>query len=361
LNRSWTVRRYEPSDDARISELLRTVFPTWKGGDYWTWVHKSNPMGFYGREGDIWVAEASDGRIIGHYAITRYSCWYFSRIVTGAQSLHTSTHPDFRRQGIIQELASRTYVDAARNGVKFIFGFPNRYSLPALLNLKWADCGVQINYHKVLDHKRFVDSKVNGAWTPAARAFLWAIDLKLTPLRGLQGKRSITIERGIHEDVRPVWESIRGKHDLAIERTNAYLNWRYNSHWGDYHVFSALKGGSMVGYVVYKVVYGREICSISICDILTEDDDEGAYGELFDFVAQEARLVGATHVVVSPNSSKAFMGVIKKRNFHNLEGWLWGFWDRRSSHGLLYLLGTNAHPVLHKLRWYHSIGDCDAE
>ena len=52
---SWKARRYEPDDDLRIDALLRTSLSGYGGLEKWTWIHKSNPLGFHGSEGDIWV------------------------------------------------------------------------------------------------------------------------------------------------------------------------------------------------------------------------------------------------------------------------------------------------------------------
>jgi hypothetical protein len=41
---------------------------------------------------------------------------------------------------------------------------------------------------------------------------------------------------------------------LGIERTQAYLEWRYHRRWGDYAILSAVRGTQTLGFAVFRTV-----------------------------------------------------------------------------------------------------------
>ena len=53
--------------------------------------------------------------------------------VLAAQSCDTMTHPDFRKKGLFTELATLTFELAKKEGIHFVFGFPNQNSYHGLV------------------------------------------------------------------------------------------------------------------------------------------------------------------------------------------------------------------------------------
>lgn len=60
------------------------------------------------------------------------------KIILAAQAADAMTHPDYRKQGLLAELASHTFQLCRSSGIEVIFGFPNQNSYPILVNkLGW--------------------------------------------------------------------------------------------------------------------------------------------------------------------------------------------------------------------------------
>ena len=111
---SWTLREYKDGDEEGLFELHKAVFPSLKQSKerwmrWWHWMYRQNPTG----TGRIWLAE-HENRIVGQSAIIPVVMKFGSEIVTCFQALHTMTHPEYRRQGIYETLAKRTYAEAAK-------------------------------------------------------------------------------------------------------------------------------------------------------------------------------------------------------------------------------------------------------
>jgi hypothetical protein len=169
----------------------------------------------------------------------------------------------------------------------------------------------------------------------------------------------ITIKKGVLDDAFSVWESVRLRYDLGIERTTGYLNWRYNPSWANYEIFSALRNGETVGYVVCRRVDEGGIASLRICEILSKKDDEGAYGKLTQFVISKASSDGVAYVATSAGCSNTCAAVLKKEGFRNLENTFRRFVDSASSHSTLFCSNKSLRPRLGNSKWYRSAGDGD--
>ena len=55
-----SIRKFKPTDVDGIINLLAIVFDTKFTREWWDWKYRSNPYGFFGEEGDIWVAEVDN-------------------------------------------------------------------------------------------------------------------------------------------------------------------------------------------------------------------------------------------------------------------------------------------------------------
>jgi GNAT superfamily N-acetyltransferase len=60
------------------------------------------------------------------------------RRMLAAQSADTMTDPRYRRQGLFHMLARTTYDLARKEGVEFVYGFPNAASYPGFIKLAWT-------------------------------------------------------------------------------------------------------------------------------------------------------------------------------------------------------------------------------
>ncbi|MBA4055136.1 MAG: hypothetical protein C0490_10515 [Marivirga sp.] len=83
------------------------------------------------------IAFTPTGMAAGYYGVIPCLFEVKGQTVLAAQSADTMTHPDHRKKGLFNMLATRTYELAREQKIQFIFGFPNQHSLPGFKRLKW--------------------------------------------------------------------------------------------------------------------------------------------------------------------------------------------------------------------------------
>lgn len=83
------------------------------------------------------IAIAPSGIAAAYYGVIPCNFQISGERVVAAQSADTMTHPDFRKKGLFQLLAKKTYELAPTLNIQFIFGFPNQDSYPGFVKLGW--------------------------------------------------------------------------------------------------------------------------------------------------------------------------------------------------------------------------------
>jgi GNAT superfamily N-acetyltransferase len=351
LGQSWKVRRYEPEDDSKIDALLKTSLPGYAGWLRWNWMHKGNPLGFHGLDGDIWVAESSDGGLIGYYDRIRYSMHCFGKIVLASQALNMATHPEFRRLGIATELMASSIRDAKRNGIKLTFGFPNRLSYPLAMKKGACDAGPAKELHLVLDSAAYVSSLSGGPIRRTlrrAKLALPGVGSRNHPLKWSDCQFETV--SGFTDDADSVRRMVQEKFDLGLARTREYLMWRYDPRWGDYDVVSILNRGTCSGYVVTGTTKKGGKGVTRIHELVARNDDPRTYEALLAIALEKAQRGGSAYLAVSSISPEACLRSLRRLGFRSIG---------RAARYVLVPYDDQIRKKLGAARVYHSLGDRD--
>lgn len=359
----YKTRRYAPGDDSGIVELLRTCFPrTFRGSSYWNWVHKNNPLGFHGEDGDIWIAEGSNGSIVGYYGTVRTPLWYFGREnVFAGQVTQLATHPDYQRQGIYKTLADQASLDAKENGFELLLGYPNANSFRASYSRRKRELFTRVlanDYHLILDVQSFVRTKHSRALARAARSL--QIELRSSPKRtekSSEASKDHELTEGFKEDVYDVWTSVRGSYDIGTNRTKSYLEWRYHQNWESYKIVSAMKNGDTQGFVVYRLASKEGVATIKVADLVSKNDGIDAYAVLLDEIARMARTEEVAYVSIAAPQSASVKVALESAGFMKMDLVLGDLIGSSRSYVLLNPLGGK--DDLQHARLYHASGDKD--
>jgi len=358
MSSPWVPRRYKPGDDSKIDALLKTCFPEYRGLEYWSWILKSNPLGFHGPEGDIWVAEAPTGNLVGHICRIRVPMWFHGKSVVGSQIGLLATHPDYRRQGVTERLAVLARKDGDTNRIAVTFGFPNRYSYPLSIKRGLLDFGEVHDLEYVLNRVSFVKLRHRNPLKKSVASLLLSL-ASVGLVRPTHADKPFEVEMtpGFLDDVGTVWESLKHAYDLSIERTRAYLAWRYNRIWGDYAILSAVRRGETLGYIVFRIARQTEAKIAFICELVSIDDDLHVYRRLLEEVLRRSRDEGITYLAASSSCSRASHSALRKSGFRNFDSVMNVF---RGYNAHLVARFEKGHDVqAARLKWYHSIGDRD--
>jgi GNAT superfamily N-acetyltransferase len=117
-------------DIERMRVFLRAVWPEADklSTSYLQWLYRDNPSGHA-----IGVNAWADDVIAGHYVIVPISARVNRQSVTGALSLNTAVHEDFRGRGLFTSLAEATFELANSLGIDHVIGVANANSTPGFI------------------------------------------------------------------------------------------------------------------------------------------------------------------------------------------------------------------------------------
>ena len=270
------IRKFKPSDIDGIINLLSIVFDRKFTKEWWKWKYELNPNGFFGEDGDIWVAEA-DNEIVGHYAIIPETIKFYSKVITAAQSVDTAIHPNYRRRGIFTILANNVYADA-KNRYDFIYGFPSEMAYQGFIKFGWKDYKIE-SFIKVLNYDNALSIKFKN------KIVKWVFGLGIKILikimqtyKRLYKKDKIGHISEIKEinnfpiEINSFYNKISKDYEFILERTYKYLNWRFSKKFGNYQIFiaSSIQNKEITGYIV---LHKRENI-LNIVDLVTLQDED---------------------------------------------------------------------------------------
>lgn len=269
MNRkSFAIRRFTRSDVEDVIQLLKLVFGSNFSVEWWNWKYKSNPAGFWGETGDIWIAESMN-QVVGHFAVIPEKIKLGSETVTAAQIVDAATHPEYRGLGIFKTLVKRVCLET-QNRYSFLFGFPNETIYKSYLKLGWRSFGV-VEFLKFLNYDRPLRSFFTNHF------FAWSGKMALRALRAARYVSPNLLLRkhaGDPVEIKKVeqfpnemddfWKLVRSEYETILERTTTFLNWRFSRCFGSYqkYVAQSVENGSIVGYLVLKKTEMRNVQNV---------------------------------------------------------------------------------------------------
>lgn len=103
---------------------------------YFRWKHFDSPFG----ASAILLAK-SEGRLVGLRAFMRWTFCRGTDVRTAVRAVDTSTHPDFRGQGIFKKLTMTLVNDLTEKGTDLVFNTPNEKSGAGYRKMGWEVVG----------------------------------------------------------------------------------------------------------------------------------------------------------------------------------------------------------------------------
>jgi ribosomal protein S18 acetylase RimI-like enzyme len=257
LKLEWSVRDASQQDVSRIYDLATASFgsdpnsiPLNFSYGHLEWLFLQNPAGHF----KACVAHVGE-KLVGFYGVLPMRLYYCSKEIDGSLSMLTMTHPDYRRQGMFQVLASQLYRELEERGTILTYGFPNENSLPGFVSkLEWKHIGTLDLYVRPLRTTAIIQKFVNARWVSSAINTLSRPALSIMSA----GKEKDFRIRGVKQlDSRAntLMVARRDKFRVQQIRDSAYLNWRYATcpDW-KYHITIAENADELLGYLVLRIV-----------------------------------------------------------------------------------------------------------
>ena len=250
------------------------------------WLYRQGPAG----PARVWVIRAADGAVAGSAAV-------FPRRIRIHGVPHLAglagdflIHPAHRMLGPAIALQRRICADATDRWVEFLYGFPNLTAEPMFLRAGFKPLAERTRWvMPIRTASRLHDFAGGAAWAPVVAPLA---DQALRVGHWITGRTpGITYRESSDVDERfeQLWDRRNGELKVAIERSAAYLRWRYvDAPIGPVTIIEALNSlGTLVGYTIGCVVNG----CVEVCELVA--DDAGARRGLAAALWRWGRMVGA--------------------------------------------------------------------
>jgi GNAT superfamily N-acetyltransferase len=274
------VREASIDDVPAINELFYTVFGLRRDDAATQWKFFRNPNG----PASLMVAE-DHGRIVGSYALWPIAIHLGREVVLGAQSIDTMTHPDYRRQGVLVQLALAGMEVAAANGVEVLYGFPNEASYPASVRrLNWNHIGNCVSWTRPLRADSLL--RIPRVMRPAV-----SLALRAWP-RADTNSFDVRVGKPRRETIAALLEYRGGNgRTCQTERSPEWYDWRFAPLMGSKHTWLTLEShGRPVAFAVWGREPGGKTALLS--DVVGEN--ESAIAAAIAFVLDHARAAGCS-------------------------------------------------------------------
>lgn len=354
----WVIRYYEEGDEEKIIDLYRAVHPEKdydreKWMKWWRWMFKTNPAG----AARILLADDA-GKIAGQYVMVPAVVKIGIEEVLSAQGIDTMTHPEYRRQKLFETLAARVYADFEKEGISFLFGFPNELSRPGIIRkLNWFDIATMIIMLRPLNWETIISIKVSNRLllrflSFVANAFF---NIDFYKPRVLLVGDGLAIKRVSYFDDRidRLWTRISSRYPIMLVRNKEFLNWRYVDLGADYTIFTAEKGEEVVGYLVSGRRQRRNRQASIIYDLVAESDQINQC--LLSEVIQDCIRAGDAFIEYKLIADNNYHKLLKKNGFLSIpfiEGtYFCGYTNSKQ---------LSQSFIKNHRNWFVQVGDSDA-
>jgi GNAT superfamily N-acetyltransferase len=238
---NWKIREAKPNDMAAIRTLYKDVWGYNRPVTFDNWRYLSPP------DGACPVTLAVDGdKLAGAYTVWPVKIKVGDRVVTGAQSMDTMTHPDYQGQGVFTKLAEACYEIATARGFEILYGFPNPLSYPGFVKrLGWTHTGDVTHWIRFI--KPSGHPKIPMLAKPVAD-----LAAQLIPQGKIKGFEIQALKPSNGELTQLLSHASEQTNLCQIERTPEWLSWRYASAAeNNYQWVSAYQNGKLEAVAIW--------------------------------------------------------------------------------------------------------------
>ncbi len=313
---NWTIRQYQPGDEEQIFQLRDAVRPEVhynkeKWLRWWHWMYQEIPGG-----SKIWLAE-SDGKIVGLFTLLFSIFKIGNKTAIVAQSIDESTHPDYRRQGIMTTLQKHVLEEESKNGVNIFFGFPTDMAYHKDLKLGYFEVADMKQLYKVINWNNALKTRIHnnilGKFVSVIASNVSRIILRSSKLP-VDEDRHISQISSFDERVNDFWERISDQFQICAIRNRDYLNWRYSSVPDiKYKIYLAEKFNAISGYLVLRSYEQSGKRVALIYELLAETEESSQC--LLQTAIDSCRKENIDYIYWNVISHKRYLQAFKKRGF----------------------------------------------
>ncbi len=248
---SLEILNYQEEKEIQIISLMVKIYGTWKSIDYWNWKYKGNTAGFFP---DLITLAFVSKTLAGHYTVIPTKALVDGKEIMFAQSVDTATNPEYRRKGIFETIAQRTFENASKLQIPVIYGVagvgPSYYGF--LNKLNWSHVFFFSHFIKIFNYRDVLKGYIKNSVLVSIGEFL----LKLLHL-GLPRIQNIPVVikevNQFPELINEFYATLAKEYKFILKKDQEYLNYRIKKPDGKYEIFLAQENGNIVGCAVISI------------------------------------------------------------------------------------------------------------
>jgi hypothetical protein len=225
MNDLYTFREFEERDLPQITHLTETVLGEKRGNSYHEWKYMKNPAGKA-----FSVVALSGNELVGHLGLIPVKCSAMGKTLIFAQEVDVGLYENCRRFDVILRMADFMKTSLCRKRVSFSFSIPNETSflLTQTFGVRKTIAPVPL-LTKPLNVKGLLDSRfrLNSLNSLVARAASPLLKLIYPEKGGVPNGMRLKKIRLFDKRFDALWDRVKDDYPIMVERTSAYLNWRY--------------------------------------------------------------------------------------------------------------------------------------
>lgn len=236
------------------------------------WLYERNPSG---AARTCVIAHVESGEIVGCASMIP------RRISIQGRDEETGLLCDFavdrryRTAGPALAVQRRIAEECSSAGVPFLFGYPNVDAAPIFKRLRYTFVGEAEIWVKPLHSEYKVREKVSNPVLVTAASAVVDVGLRArdvaTFLRNPSLFRTEIVSRA-DERFDSLWERERPPY-ITGAKSSLFLNWRYGQFpTASYEYFTVLKGGELIGYVIYTIENDTVVVAEMLCNLSRDLD-----------------------------------------------------------------------------------------
>ena len=362
--KGFIIRDYQEGDEEKICKLMFQNFPISRSLNeikkLWHWEFKESPV----KKIAILIAE-KESVMASQYALIPLNMNFLGNKILGALSLNTVTDKKFRGLGLFPYLATSLYNKLSKEGIKFIYGFPNAMSIKGFIKrLSWIEISkfpVIIKPINIIPYITRIAQYLPIFMVKFCSFILctpFNISSWLTNL--LIRKSAIRLEEVEHFDskVDKLWETTQIKKQIAVIRDSEFLNWRYLiKPYHNYKAYIALESDIVVGFVIFYIEERFGLRMMYIMELIVKEDNRSIYQTLLNATLKQARKKKIHLISILSLESNPHHSLLRKNGYVSLPRKLL---PQKLYFGARINNSDIDHNILYdKKNWYVSWGDID--
>jgi GNAT superfamily N-acetyltransferase len=282
--------------EAQLLDLFRISFGYDMPLELWNWKHCK----YYINSGEPEVVVATDNdRIIGARPFLFVEMWLGNKRVFAAQHCDTMVHPEYRSQGIFNQMGQYSIQYLKENGCALSYGFPGPMSRAGFLKQGWKIVGPRESIFQITRPRDVFSLKLKSSLIGVLAGSLYQVfsGVKTGEFAALSPSFHVSLSDHFIKGLEEV-DSLRDKKTIDLFRSENFLRWRFDSHPSyRYKYVIASREGKLYGYAVIRVLReGAGLTKGMIVDYLIKNYDKVCFQVLLHSCLKEFEKSGC-HII----------------------------------------------------------------